>query len=183
MPLVEIKTALQTILEAAFGTAGDQRIKHVLTQYPREGVTVQPGDFPRIVLWGNGHDPLAVMAGGRTSITVPGPSYATGMAMRSWDLIVHVWTQITAPEDEGDTWHALVDAVESMLMQYGTLDGAHGTTAAILAQDLTVKARAVEWEVEWCSVTHRQDLPPVVNETMVDYHSLIGLTVRERIKI
>ncbi len=183
MPMAEIKEGIKTLLEASFvDPSGDGRLKLVRTQYARAGTFGQPNLFPQAIIWGDNHKPVAWDAGGRaTTSSPPGPMSPIGTAIRDWEVLVHVMHLITGvdPESDGDVFDGLCDDIETMLLQYPTLDGLMGTTAP--ADNDSYKATT--WAVWWSGNMRRVNLPAIVDQERVAYNAFIYLNVQERINV
>jgi hypothetical protein len=184
MPGAEIKTALKTLLAAAFvAPTGDGRLKHVSGHYPRESELSAPGDFPQAYVWCGDHDPESIEAGGASRVVTPGPTPAVGIRHLVWTARIHVKHLLNDPlggagdDVTGDEFDALIDDIESMLRQYPTLNAALGTQAAGTGYG------ARDWKVEWSGAIERETVPPLpVNEMQIAYNAFVSLRVREQVR-
>lgn len=176
MPPVDVKGAIKTLLEASFGAAGDGRLKHVTTQYPRPSEQAMPGDLPQCRVWCDGYDPETIEAGGRATVVTPGPTPPIGVRYHTLKVTLHVRTLVNSPLLEGDAFETLLDDIESMMRQYPTLNGLSGTQAAGTAYN------ARDWAVERVFGLAREYLPPIPLDTQqIALHAFIHLEVVERI--
>lgn len=155
MPGVQIKRAVQERLLAKFGPDGDQRLKHVDSQFPRLSEQIESTDYPKanISIWGHTE---AQTAGGRST-----PPY--GLKQLAWEVTVHLSHLMSEPLKEGDAWDQLLDDVEAELRLGADLTAASGSPFA------------------FSNRLSRETLPPIRDQLENAYYTNITFYVVEAI--
>lgn len=155
MPGVEIKRAIQQRLLARFGVdAGDGRLKHIETQYPRLSQQIDAADYPKVSISVFGHTEMQTAGGG---------SGGRGVKELTWEVVVHVNHLLADPLTDGDAWDQLLDDIEAELRRGADLTQATGSPYA------------------FGNRLKRETLPPIRDEMRNAYYSNITFYVQEAI--